>query len=110
LAVLAKSSDTGHQDIAIQFYSNLLRTKQSREIFWSKREDTVAPLIEILRSAGGFTNGDNVSTLYSGAGSIRGGGDGNLGGGVGLQLLYHILLVIWQLSFEGSEVGDGLDQ
>jgi len=31
-------------------------------------------------------------------------------GGVGIQLLYRVLLVIWQLSFEGELVGDGLQE
>ena len=108
LATLAKTSDSGLQDIAVQFDSKLLRTKSSREIFWSKKSDTVAPLVEVLSSAAGVAlNGDSASTLWGGS-SVR--GSDQVGGGVGLQLLYHILLVIWQLSFEGSKFGDGLEQ
>ncbi len=33
-----------------------------------------------------------------------------IGGGAGLQLLYHVLMVIWQLSYEGKLVGKGLDE
>ncbi|KAI7643797.1 vacuolar ATP synthase-like protein subunit H, partial [Hortaea werneckii] len=72
------------------------------------------PLVDVLRNATGGK--DNDSTLYSGAGSastsIRSAAESNIkiGGGVGLQLLYHILLVIWQLSFEGRLVGQGLDE
>jgi V-type H+-transporting ATPase subunit H len=51
-------------------------------------------------------NGDSTAT------SIRTATESNIkiGGGVGLQLLYHILMVIWQLSFEGRLVGIGLDE
>jgi V-type H+-transporting ATPase subunit H len=111
LSTLAKSSDGGLQDIAVLEYSTLLRGKKSRELFWQQRSETVAPLIEILRTAIGVgSNGDSASTLWSGAASIRSGMDGSLGGNVGLQLLYHVLLVIWQLSFESATVGDGLEE
>lgn len=116
LSKLSKSSDSGLQDIAVLEYSALLRGKKSREMFWDQRAETVAPLVDILTSAAGITsNGDATSTLWSGAGasgagSIRGGIDGSIGGGVGLQLLYHVLLTIWQLSFEGSSVGEGLER
>ena len=52
---------------------------------------------------------DSDSTLWSGASSVRS-ADTTIGGGVGLQLLYHVLLVIWQLSFEGALVGEELEQ
>lgn len=110
LSILAKSSDGGLQDIAVLEYSALLRGKKSREVFWTQRAETVGPLIEILRAAAGVTtNGDSASTLWSGAASSRA-VEGTLGGGVGLQLLYHSLLVLWQLSFEGTEIGEGLDR
>ena len=64
--------------------------------------------MDILRSAAGASK-DNDSTVWSGGSSIRG-SDGGLSGGVGLQLLYHVLLVIWQLSFEGTLVGKGLEE
>lgn len=107
LSGLTKSSDTNQQDIAVQQYSTVLRTKRSRELFWKQRKDTVDPLIEILRAAAGAGR-DGDSTLYSGTASIR--TDTGLGGGVGLQLLYHVLLTIWQLSFEGALVGKGLEE
>jgi V-type H+-transporting ATPase subunit H len=90
-------------------YSALLRGKKFREIFWDQRKETVGPLIDILRAAAGVSNGDSASTLWSGAASIRS-IEGSLGGGVGLQLLYHVLLVLWQLSFEGVTIGDGLNE
>ncbi|KAF2496071.1 vacuolar ATP synthase subunit H [Lophium mytilinum] len=107
LSALAKSSDAGLQDIAVQEYSVVLRTKKSREIFWKQREETLNPLIDILRAAAGAGK-DTDSTLWSGGASVRSAPEGGLAGGVGLQLLYHVLLVVWQLSFEGTLVGDGL--
>lgn len=107
LATLVKKSDTGLQDIGVQQYSALLRTKRSREIFWDHRFATVEPLMDILRAAAGAGK-DNGSTTLGGASSVRSVETG-VGGGVGIQLLYHVLLVIWQLSFEGQLVGDELE-
>ncbi|EEQ90311.1 hypothetical protein RJZ56_003145 [Blastomyces dermatitidis] len=107
LATLTMSQDTGLQDIGVQQYSALLRTKRSREIFWSQRAATVEPLMDILRAAAGSRD-NNSSTTIVGSSSIRT-LDSGIGGGVGLQLLYHVLLVIWQLSFEGSLVGQELE-
>lgn len=109
LSTLTKVSDGGLQDIAVLEYSSLLRGKKSRNLFWDQRKETVGPLIDILRSAAGVSSEDSSSTLWSGATSLRG-VEGTLGGGVGLQLLYHVLLVLWQLSFEGADIGDGLDE
>jgi V-type H+-transporting ATPase subunit H len=111
LSSLAKSTDSGFQDIAVQAYSSLLRMKQSRELFWQQKSETVEPLVDILRAAIGLgKDGDSSSTLWSGGTSIRNPTDAVLSGGVGLQLLYHVLLVLWQLSFEGAMVGDGLEE
>ncbi|KAI9686038.1 MAG: H(+)-transporting V1 sector ATPase subunit H [Bathelium mastoideum] len=108
VSTLAKSSDAGLQDIAVQEYSSLLRVRKSREIFWKQRKETLSPLVDILRAAAGAPK-DSDSTLWSGGGgSVRSATEVGLSGGVGIQLLYHVLLVIWQLSFEGSLVGDGL--
>lgn len=110
LSTLSKSSDAGHQDIAVQAYSSLLRTTATRELFWSKRKETIDPLIDILR-AGTGAGKDSASTLWSdGANSTRGTINSGIVGGVGIQLLYRVLLVIWQLSFEGELVGDGLQE
>jgi V-type H+-transporting ATPase subunit H len=108
ISTLAKSSDAGLQDIAVQEYSSLLKARKSREIFWKQRKETLSPLIDILRAAAGAPKGTD-STLWSGGSSARSTTDVGLSGGVGIQLLYHVLLVIWQLSFEGSLVGDGLE-
>ena len=99
----------------MQAYSSLLYGRVSRQQFWAQRSETVAPLIDILRSAAGVGNGDANSvsgSLWSGTtNAARSAGfEGSLGGGVGLQLLYHVLLVLWQLSFEAEDVGDELNE
>lgn len=108
LSALAKSTDAGLQDIAVQEYSAVLRSRKSRQLFWKQRKETVTPLFDILRAASGAGK-DTDSALWSG-GSVRSVESGGVTGGVGLQLLYHVLLVIWQLSFEGALVGDGLQE
>lgn len=117
VAELVKSSDSNLQDIGCQEYSALLQNSKSRQVFWKQRGETVAPLMEILGSAAGHKDRDSDSTVYNGSsttGSVRGdAASGNVrvgGGNVGLQLLYHVLVVVWQLSFEGSQVGRGLDE
>jgi V-type H+-transporting ATPase subunit H len=109
LSTLTKLSDGGLQDIAVLEYSTLLRGKKSRELFWAQRQETVGPLIDILKAAAGFQADGDSATLWSGAASVRG-VEGSLGGGVGLQLLYHVLLVLWQLSFEGDAIGQAFDE
>ncbi|KAG8533303.1 uncharacterized protein KY384_002086 [Bacidia gigantensis] len=106
---LTQSQDNGLKDIAVLQYSSLLKTKKSRELLWNQREATVTPLIDVLREAAGAGK-DSDSTLWSGATSIRSASEGAIGGGVSLQLLYHVLLVVWQLSFESSLVGKGLER
>lgn len=108
LSAFTKSSDAWLQDIAVQEYSAVLRTRRSRELFWKQRKETVDPLFDILRAAAG-SGKDSDSTQWSGTGSVRT-VDSGLSGGVGIQLLYHILLVLWQLSFEGGLVGEGLQE
>ncbi|KAL8370299.1 hypothetical protein RB595_000605 [Gaeumannomyces hyphopodioides] len=109
LSTLTKNSDAGLQDIGVQQYSLLLYGSKSRQQFWSQRSETVAPLIDILRAAAGSSNGDSSSLR---GGSLRGSSviEGSIGGGVGIQLLYHVLLVLWQLSFEAEEVGCDLEE
>ncbi|EWY94333.1 V-type H+-transporting ATPase 54 kDa subunit [Fusarium oxysporum f. sp. raphani 54005] len=111
LSGLAKSNDAGLQDIAVQEYSSLLFGHVAREQFWNQRSETIAPLIKILQTAAGIGNGGSSSaSLWSGnTGTGSTGFGGSLGGGVGLQLLYHALLVIWQISFEAEEIGDELN-
>ena len=107
LSGLTKSQDSGLQDIAVQEYSAVLRTKESRQLFWKQREETVSPLVAILQAAAGASK-DTDSTLYSGATSIR--GEGGISGGIGIQLLYHVLLVVWQLSYEAESIGIQLQE
>lgn len=110
LCGLAKNSnDAGQQDIAVSEYSALLYGQSSRQLFWKQRSETVAPLVEILRKAAGV-GGESSASLWSGNTTVRSGGFEGLSGGVGLQLLYHVLLVLWQLSFEAEEIGDELDE
>lgn len=108
LAKLMRVSDGGLQDIAVLQYSELLREKKSRRLFWEQRNLTITPLLDILQAAARVSNSDLRSTFSSGPPSIHGGTEGTLGGGVGLQLLYHVLLVLWQLSFEANTIGYGL--
>jgi V-type H+-transporting ATPase subunit H len=112
LSDLTKNSDSGLQDIAVQSYSSLLFGHGPRLQFWGQRSETVSPLVDILRSAAGIdNNGTTAANLWSGNTSTRSTGfEGSLGGGVGLQLLYHVLLVMWQMSFESEEIGDDLNE
>ncbi|KAK4117340.1 ARM repeat-containing protein [Canariomyces notabilis] len=110
LSSLTKNSDAGLQDIGVQEYSSLLYGRATRQQFWKQRSETIAPLIDILRAAAGVGSGDASASLWSGTTSTaRSGFEGSLGGGIGLQLLYHVLLVMWQLSFEAATVGDELN-
>jgi len=87
LSAVSKSQD--HlQDLAMQSYTSLLRTPYARATFWEMKEETVNPLFGILKSAAGG-NGGGAS-----------GASGIVQGGVPLQLLYHVLLVIWQMTFD----------
>jgi V-type H+-transporting ATPase subunit H len=110
LSGLASSSDSGLQDVAVQEYAAILRSHKSRQLFWEQRKQTVNPLMEILHSAAGSFK-DTDSVLFNGNASVRTTAtEIRLGGGVGLQLLYHVLLVFWQLSFDGGMIGEGLDE
>ncbi|KAH6854444.1 armadillo-type protein [Chaetomium sp. MPI-CAGE-AT-0009] len=110
LSSLTKNSDAGLQDIGVQEYSSLLYGRAPRQQFWKQRSETVTPLIEILRAAAGVGNSDSSASLWSGAtGTARSGFEGSLSGGVGLQLLYGVLLVMWQLSFEAEHIGDDVN-
>lgn len=111
LSGLAKSTDAGLQDIAVQEYSSLLYGHVPRTQFWNQRSETIEPLVKILQTACGIENGNSSASLWSGNTANRSTGfEGSLGGGVGLQLLYHALLVIWQMSFEAEDIGDDLNE
>ncbi|RWA05532.1 hypothetical protein EKO27_g9575 [Xylaria grammica] len=102
------SSDAGLQDTAVMEYSALLYSQTNRQLFWKQRSETVAPLIDILRKAAGF-GAESSANLWSGNSAPRSGGFEGLNGGVGIQLLYHVLLVLWQLSFESEDIGDDMN-
>ncbi|KAI0430931.1 armadillo-type protein [Xylaria sp. FL1042] len=102
------SNDAGLQDIAVMEYSSLLYSKTNRQLFWKQRSETVAPLIDILRKAAGF-GAESSASLWSGNSVSRSGAFEGLSGGVGIQLLYHVLLVLWQLSFESEDIGDEMN-
>lgn len=111
LSSLTKSSDAGRQDIGVQEFSSLLYGRATRRQFWNQRSETVSPLIDILRAAAGVGTGDASASLWSSATSTtRSTLEGSISGGVGLQLLYRVLLVMWQLSFEAAAVGDDLNR
>lgn len=77
------------------------------------RNEIVRPFITVLRSACGITaNGDSGSDfggstqVGSSGDSIRAGND-RLVGGINLQLLYHILRVIYMLSYDENDTQRG---
>ncbi|KOS20603.1 V-type proton ATPase subunit H [Escovopsis weberi] len=108
LSGLAKSTDAGLQDIAVQEYSALLFGRAPRHQFWNQQSETVAPLVKILRTAASMSNGgDSSANIWNGASGSH--GEGSFGSGVGLQLLYHVLMVMWQMSFEAEQIGDELN-
>ncbi|CAN6652887.1 V-type proton ATPase subunit H [Trichomonascus vanleenenianus] len=69
---LASSPNVNLQDIAVQSYGLLLRTKCYRSIFWSKNAEIVPPLLKIL---------DTTSRSS-------------------FQLQYYTLLIFWLITFE----------
>lgn len=113
LSGLAKSPDAGLEDIAVQEFSSLLYGRPARVQFWKQRSETVTPLVAILQAAAGIGPGaDSSANLWSTGPGPRANGleNASVAGGVGLQLLYHVLLVLWQLSFEAEEIGDELNE
>jgi V-type H+-transporting ATPase subunit H len=107
LSVLAKTNDASSQDIAVQAYSAILRNAKTRQLFWKQRKETIDPLIDILRAGAGAGKGSSAS-LWSDGTVMSSRVEGVISGGVGIELLYRVLLVIWQLSFEANLVGEGL--
>lgn len=104
LSDLVKSGYQIHQDFAVSHYSKILYSWTTRHKFWEMRSETVKPLFNILEVAGGATSSARV---WSGSTTVRASGfEGPLQSDVGLQLLYHVLLVIWQLSFDADRLGD----
>lgn len=109
LSGLAKSTDAGLQEIAALEFSTLLVGRASRRWFWNQKKETVAPLIGILQTAAGFGVSSSSASVWSGNAS-NSGFEGPLSGGVGVQLLYHVLFVMWLLSFDSERIGDELNE
>lgn len=108
LATLAKAPDHHLADLAIQSYVALLRTASARTAFWEQKEETLEPVINILKtSASGSGSSSDRASMTGTTSTI--GGSGLVQGGVPLQLLYHILLVTWELSFDG-EIAEEMDE
>jgi V-type H+-transporting ATPase subunit H len=96
LSTVSRTADSDQHDLAIRSYVALLRTPYARETFWDMKEETVAPLFKTLETAargtGSLGGSDRTSSLTGAAVIVQ--------GGVPLQLLYHVLLVVWQLTFD----------
>lgn len=103
LSGVTKSGDPDQYDLAIRSYVALLRNPYARAVMWEMKEETVGPLLSTLEEAAAGTGGLGGS----GGGGGGGGGGGSdraapAQGGVPLQLLYHVLLAIWELTFDGT--------
>ena len=93
LSAVSKAEERDQQDLAIQAYVALLRTPYAREAFWDMKEETMPPLVGLLQETAGGTASDRGD-------SATGVPVGIVQGGVPLQLVYHVLLVVWQLTFD----------
>ncbi|KAK6510460.1 H(+)-transporting V1 sector ATPase subunit H [Arthrobotrys conoides] len=126
LATISSSSESNLQDLAVQSYVLLLRNSYSRITFWEMGDETMKGLTSVIETAAagskgsrttdvGVANtasGSNASTslLNTGSHGVSTHSPANLKqGGVNLQLLYHVLVGIWQLSFE-EEIAEELDE
>jgi V-type H+-transporting ATPase subunit H len=96
LAGASKLQERDQQDLAIQAYVALLRTPYARETFWDMKEETVAPLARLLEETAGGTAGSDRASVATGTVS------GIVQGGVPLQLVYHVLLAVWELTFDDT--------
>lgn len=111
LSEQVKGGDASKQDIAVQQYSQVLSTPGLRGQFWEQKDDTVRPMIDILGSAAGLGTQNPSSSLWSNSGNNgTGGPESQVGSGVGIQLLYHVLFAVWQLSFDSEKIGDDLNE
>ncbi|KAI5798935.1 armadillo-type protein [Geopyxis carbonaria] len=104
LCGVSRGGDHHEQDLAIQSYVSLLRTSYARTTFWYMREETANPLYRILHEAAHGSGSSNVGNDRNALG-----GSNIVQGGVPLQLLYHVLLTVWELTFEES-VAEDLNQ
>ncbi|KAK6353846.1 H(+)-transporting V1 sector ATPase subunit H [Orbilia blumenaviensis] len=120
----SESAEWNLQDLAVQNYVLLLRNSFARMTFWQMGDETMRGLTGVVETAAAGSKGSRTTdvgsvantssssastSLLSGASSSGAGGAGLKQGGVNLQLLYHVLVAIWQLSFE-EEIADELDE
>lgn len=105
-----RGSDASKQDIAVQQITHVLSTPGLRVHFWRQRDETIKPMIDILKSAAGLGTQSSSSSLWNSSANGRSAGDGQLGAGVGIQLLYHVLFAVWQISFDADKIGDDLNE
>ncbi|KAF3168327.1 H(+)-transporting V1 sector ATPase subunit H [Orbilia oligospora] len=124
LATISSSSESNLQDLAVQSYVLLLRNSYSRNTFWEMGDETMKGLTEVIETAAAGSKGSRttdvgvaniasgipsaVPLLSTGSSSVPTAAAPLKQGGVNLQLLYHVLVAIWQLSFE-EEIAEELD-
>ncbi|KAK6511812.1 H(+)-transporting V1 sector ATPase subunit H [Arthrobotrys musiformis] len=124
--ISSNPNETNLQDLTVQSYVLLLRNSFARTTFWEMGDETMKGLTEVIETAAAGSKGgrttdvgttSSVANISSGSSAstalLSGGGAGASGanlkqGGVNLQLLYHVLVGIWQLSFE-EEIAEELD-
>ncbi|KAF3935853.1 hypothetical protein ABW19_dt0204381 [Dactylella cylindrospora] len=115
LATISSSSESNLQDLAVQSYVLLLRNSYSRLTFWDMGEETMRGLTSVIETAAAGSKGKGTTDVGLGSSSsVLGSGvaaaSTNLKqGGVSLQLLYHVLVAIWELSFEEA-IAEELDE
>ncbi|KAF3908835.1 hypothetical protein AA313_de0205952 [Arthrobotrys entomopaga] len=107
LATVSASSEFSHQDLAVQSYVLLLRNTYSRLTFWEMGDEMIRELTNVVETAAAGSKGTRTTDvgLSSGIASSSSAAQG----GVNLQLLYHVLLAIWELSFE-TVIAEELDE
>ncbi|KAF3186994.1 H(+)-transporting V1 sector ATPase subunit H [Orbilia oligospora] len=124
LATISSSSESNLQDLAVQSYVLLLRNSYSRNTFWEMGDETMRGLTGVIETAAAGSKGSRttdvgvvgvtsgipsaVPLLSTGSSSVPAAAAPLKQGGVNLQLLYHVLVAIWQLSFE-EEIAEELD-
>ncbi|KAF3917145.1 hypothetical protein ABW20_dc0109888 [Dactylellina cionopaga] len=127
LATISSSSESNLQDLAVQSYVLLLRNSHSRTTFWEMGDETVKVLTSVVETAAAGSKGKGTTDV-----GLGGGGAANINseatattallsgsaavasttlkqGGVNLQLLYYVLVAIWELSFE-EVIAEELDE
>ncbi|KAF3910274.1 hypothetical protein ABW21_db0205415 [Orbilia brochopaga] len=118
LATISSSSESNLQDLAVQSYVLVLRNSYSRLTFWEMGDETVKGLTNVIETAAAGSKGkgttdvglSSASSFVSVLSADASAASANLKqGGVNLQLLYHVLVAIWELSFEET-IAEELDE